>query len=426
MPLYFRSYGDYKSAPYVYVLAAVFALTGPNELVARVLSGVLGLAAVLLLGLLAHRLSGSRGVGFATAALAAATPWLFEVTRLVFEVALEPALIALLLLLLAGVRGRETWSKRRCAGIGLTLALIAYSYAGGRALAPLLALGLLVFARGPRRRSVALTLGCFGAALLPMALFIAVNPPALFERYGRVSDTAGQNPLELAISVLGNWLQELNLARWIVEGDDNLRHHVGSTGSLLFAGVLLAIAGVVVLVRRHRWEPFWSYCRHRLSRVGRARGDQRRPHPRPALDRAADLPRRPRGARPERPARAPRRARGAVAALAVALLAAGQATLFAVQYSDRGPGRLESFHADFRPVMRAALATGSGPVAVYEADPDALGNTTWYGKLWNEPVNVLMEGESPAPGSAVVAVTKGCEACEQIATRGLFTAFIAR
>ena len=87
------------------MLAAVFALTGPNELVARVLSGVLGLAAVLLLGLLAHRLSGSRGVGFATAALAAATPWLFEVTRLVFEVALEPALIALLLLLLAGVRG---------------------------------------------------------------------------------------------------------------------------------------------------------------------------------------------------------------------------------------------------------------------------------------------------------------------------------
>ena len=115
-----------------------------------------------------------------------------------------------------------------------------------------------------------------------------------------------------------------------------------------------------------------------------------------------------------------------VAALAVALLAAGQATLFAVQYSDRGPGRLESFHADFRPVMRAALATGSGPVAVYEADPDALGNATWYGRLWNEPVNVLMEGESPAPGSAVVAVTKGCEACEQIATRGLFTAFIAR
>lgn len=425
MPLYFRSYGDYKSAPYVYMLAAVFAVTGPNELVARVLSGVLGLTAVLLLGLLAHRLSGFRGVGFATAALAAATPWLFEVTRLVFEVALEPALIALLLLLLVGVRGRETWSNWQCAGIGLTLALIAYSYAGGRALAPLLALGLLVFATGRCRRSVALTLGCFGAGLLPMALFIAVNPPALFARYGRVSDMAGQNPMEHAVSVLGNWLQELNLVRWVVGGDHNLRHHVGSTGSLLVAGVLLAVAGAVVLVRRHRWEPFWTYvvigCL--ASAVPAAIGDVRIHALRsialpiflivlavPALSALRE--------RLDVPA-------VRVAALAVALLAVGQATLFGVQYSERGPDRLEAFHADFRPVMRAALATGR-PVAVYEADPDALGNATWYGKLWNEPVNVLQRGESPAPGSAVIAVTKGCEKCEQITSRGLFTAFIAR
>jgi hypothetical protein len=67
LPLYFESYGDWKSAPYIYLLAGVYAVTGPSELAARVLSSMLGLAAVLILGLLGYRLSGYRSVGFLTA-----------------------------------------------------------------------------------------------------------------------------------------------------------------------------------------------------------------------------------------------------------------------------------------------------------------------------------------------------------------------
>ncbi|HYY04137.1 MAG TPA: hypothetical protein VE736_09665, partial [Gaiellaceae bacterium] len=55
MPLFFRSYGDYKSPLYPYALAGIFRVTGPHARVARVFSAVLGLFAVLLLGLLAWR-----------------------------------------------------------------------------------------------------------------------------------------------------------------------------------------------------------------------------------------------------------------------------------------------------------------------------------------------------------------------------------
>ena len=59
LPLFFRSFDDYKSPVYPYLLAGVFKLTGPSQSVARGLSAVLVLAAILLLGLLAHRLTWS-------------------------------------------------------------------------------------------------------------------------------------------------------------------------------------------------------------------------------------------------------------------------------------------------------------------------------------------------------------------------------
>src|ERR1044071_7637273 len=49
-PLYFRAFSDYKNPTYVYLLAAVFRVTGPSVAAARVLSAALGAAAALLLG----------------------------------------------------------------------------------------------------------------------------------------------------------------------------------------------------------------------------------------------------------------------------------------------------------------------------------------------------------------------------------------
>jgi hypothetical protein len=48
LPLFFRSFDDYKSPVFPYALAAVFKVTGASQTVARGLSAVLVLAAVLL------------------------------------------------------------------------------------------------------------------------------------------------------------------------------------------------------------------------------------------------------------------------------------------------------------------------------------------------------------------------------------------
>jgi len=81
MPLFFRSFGDYKSPLYPYVLAGIFRITGPHKIVARAFSAVLGAIAVLLLGLLAKRLTGRTVVAVVVVVLAGLTPWLFELGR---------------------------------------------------------------------------------------------------------------------------------------------------------------------------------------------------------------------------------------------------------------------------------------------------------------------------------------------------------
>ena len=139
-PIFFESFGDWKTAPYIYLLAAVFAVTGPSILAARVVSASAGVAAVAFMGALAYRMTGRPLVAVLTAAMTLLLPWTFEPTRLAMEVALMPALVGgFLLALHARPPGSSRWSIVLLAAI---LALLTYTYTLGRLLGPLLALGL--------------------------------------------------------------------------------------------------------------------------------------------------------------------------------------------------------------------------------------------------------------------------------------------
>lgn len=155
-PLYFRAFGEYKNPVYIYVLAALFRFTGPSVFVARMLSAVAGLIAAILLGLLARRITRRRWAGLIVFIVTLLTPWLFEISRLVFEVSIFPALLSGFLLLLYDVSRREEWSWRIAAGLGVLLGVMVYSYSIGRLLAPLFAIGLAFFLTRRRWRGVVL------------------------------------------------------------------------------------------------------------------------------------------------------------------------------------------------------------------------------------------------------------------------------
>src|SRR5438477_1233549 len=85
-PLYFRAFGEYKNPVYIYVLAAIYRLTGPSTIGARLLSAVAVFSTALLLGLLCFNISRRRGLPLIVICFALLTPWLFELSRVILEV----------------------------------------------------------------------------------------------------------------------------------------------------------------------------------------------------------------------------------------------------------------------------------------------------------------------------------------------------
>jgi 4-amino-4-deoxy-L-arabinose transferase-like glycosyltransferase len=422
-PLYFSSMGDWKSAPYIYLLAGVFTISGPSEPAARALSAVLGLLAVALLGVLGFRLTRRPSIAVATAALAAATPWIFEVTRLVFEVALEPLLIAALLVAVANARARPTWSLARSAGIGLILASIAYTYAGGRVLAPLLAVALAVFATRQRWRSIVVTWGVLALALVPMAIFSLRHPHALFARYDQLSATRGEGFVEAVGTIAVNIVHAGSLWQWTVFGDRLPQEHVqGGGGCLLLAGVILAGAGVVVVARRRRWDAFWAFVvLGAFASIVPAALTTSHPHALraigipvflvalaiPAFERLGDWMREP---------------RGRATAAAIVVLGLAQFAFFETVYWKDGPHRVDAFDASFPGVFRKAIAVGR-PIVLLRRDWIALEDGEWYGRLWRAPVEIV--DRTPPHASVVVTTWNVCPSCRVIAEAGIFRAYVS-
>jgi 4-amino-4-deoxy-L-arabinose transferase-like glycosyltransferase len=182
-PLFFRAFGEYKNPTIIYVLAGLFRLTGPDIPSARFLSAALGLTTCLLLGLLAWQMTGRWNTTVTVTLSALFTPWLFESSRLVFEVAIYPATFVLFLLVVWRCARKDQWHWLDILALALTLALLTYSYSIGRLLGPLLAFGLIFFVNRTRAPALASTWILYAILLLPLLAFHLNHPDALTGRF---------------------------------------------------------------------------------------------------------------------------------------------------------------------------------------------------------------------------------------------------
>lgn len=261
-PLYFRSFGDYKNPIYIYLLAGIYRVTGPSILAARLLSAACGVLAALALGLLAARISRQRKVGILVSAMALLTPWLFEMSRVVLEVALYPLVTALFLICAYRGSTKARWDWGQIISLAMMLALLTYTYSIGRLLGPLFALGLILFASRGRRAGVLKTWALYAITLVPLLLFQRRNPGTLTGRFSLItylepSYTSADNVREFVRHYLGN----LNPWRLFVTGDPNFEQiaHLYGAPLLLAATGLLVIAGLVLVLRDYRGEAWWRF-----------------------------------------------------------------------------------------------------------------------------------------------------------------------
>ena len=260
LPLFFRGFGEYKNPTYIYLLAALFRIFGPSILLARAFSALLGLAAAATLGVLGWRVSKRGTVGAAVAIQALLTPWLFENSRVVFEVALYPLALALFLLALVRVAPKPKWSWFDSSLIALTLALLTYTYTIGRLLAPVLAIGLALFIDRVRWRGVLQTWFIYLLTLVPLFIFQRHHPGALSARFsGLTYITSGSTVAADVRQFASHYLSNFSVWRMLIAGEANLRDHVPGMGSVLLPTMILAVMGLWFIARRQHRDPWWRF-----------------------------------------------------------------------------------------------------------------------------------------------------------------------
>lgn len=433
-PLYFRAFGEFKNPVYIYCLAALFRLTGPSILVARLFSATAGVATALSLGLLGARLSDRRTVGLFVAVSALLTPWLFELSRVVLEVSLYPLVLALFLLCLHSATARRTkWSWRDVLSLASTLSLLTYTYSIGRLHAPLLALGLLLFIRRVGWKSVGFAWALYAVTLVPLIVFNLRNPGALTARFSLITYLKPQNTFSKAASgFLRHYAANINPWRLLVTGDPNYYQviHLNGAELVLAATFLLSVAGAWCIVRGPRLEGWWMFVLYGLaiSIVPASLTDE--PFhilhlaPVPVFLIILSVPA-VSWLVAERTAR-----RVALITVLVALIVQGGLFHWRYAASAKSASTVHIFDADYPSAIFApAIAHRSRPIYLSDA-PGIPGyiQAYWYATLQRIPLSTFVHlslEETPPPDAPVIATKSTCMNCTILAESPPYTLYIA-
>ena len=435
-PLYFRAFGDYKNPVYIYLLAAIFRVTGPSILVARLLSAFLGFTAALLIGLLAWRVTKRRPVALVLTMTALLTPWLFELGRVVVEVALYPLLIAILLLLVHRVSERETWAWVDALPLAFVLALLTYTYSIGRLLGPLLALGLLLFFTRRRFWSIAKVWLLYGLSLIPVLIFQRTHPGALSARYQLITFITPQTGYtEDALEFVKHYLGNLNPWKMIVSGDPNAFQiaSVYGTGPVLAVVLILMLASIVLLASKNRSSHWWRYVVYGLAvsfvpaSLTKDYFHTLRLATVPVFMLALAIP------AFEWITAEGTRFRRAILIGSVALILI-QGFFFQWKYdaSARIPRRLNLFDSDYAStILPTAIAkSGNKPVFIADAPPiPGYIQAFWHATIQQIPREkfTVLSVDAAAPDASVVITTEDtCPRCEVLFKRWPYTVYLAK
>src|SRR5205823_2105527 len=131
-------------------------------------------------------------------------------------------------------------------------------YSIGRLLAPMFAIGLLFFARRENRRAVAGTIAAYVGSLLPLVAFAFKHPGGLNARFSGISYLGANGSL---LSKLARFVTQyaIDVNPWtmLVTGEQNPRDHVSGMGALLLPTFLLALVGLIFVLRKLRDDPWW-------------------------------------------------------------------------------------------------------------------------------------------------------------------------
>jgi len=184
-PLFFRSYGEWKSAVYIYLLVPLVKIFGLSAYIVRLPSAVFGILSVYLIFLIGKKLY-SENVGLWAAFLMAVTPWSLFLSRPAFEANVALSLV------LAGV---YLFITQKYFFSAFLFGLAPHTYNSAKVVVPVLAIYLIYHSqlhKNLKKLSIFLTI----LALFALPLLVNLSSGASQTRFNQVSITTDGKELQ--------------------------------------------------------------------------------------------------------------------------------------------------------------------------------------------------------------------------------------
>ncbi|KKU14954.1 MAG: Glycosyl transferase family 39 [Microgenomates group bacterium GW2011_GWC2_45_8] len=260
-PIFFRSYGEWKSAAYIYLLVPFIKVLGLNVYSVRLPSAIFGIISVYLMYLLGKKLY-SEKVGLWSAFLISVTPWTFVLGRPGFEANVS------LTLILAGMcffLNSTTHHLRSIICSAILLGLAPHTYNSAKIVVPLLVIYLVWTTKLYKNlKSTLILFGILAIFAAPILLNLGSGHSlARFNQVGVATDLKSLNQF-IVLRQFGtkfifnkynfslyqtsaNFLSYFNPSFLAVSGGDHTQHHLPYHGVLYLTELILVLHGLTTL-----------------------------------------------------------------------------------------------------------------------------------------------------------------------------------
>jgi 4-amino-4-deoxy-L-arabinose transferase-like glycosyltransferase len=255
MPIYFEAFGEYKNPVFIYSAIPFIKLLGLTINSVRLTAAFWGVAFILIFTYFIHQLFKNLTTSLFSLALALTNPWLFQLSRIGFEVITYPVLLITSIFFIH----RFTITKKFNYFLlfVLSLGISFYTYTSGRLLSVLfLIVGLWIYRKHFKVPHFFIISILFFLTLVPAILWESYHPGSLSSRFNIVSifNYIHFSP-KLILTIIWQYLEHFFPRFLFLTGDGNLRHSPGFHSLFFWISGPLLIFGFNSFFRSYK-SPF--------------------------------------------------------------------------------------------------------------------------------------------------------------------------
>lgn len=242
-PLHFRAFGEFKLPVFIYSVVPSVVLFGLNEFSVRFPAVLYSLGVVVLVFLLAKRLTGNAALGLLSSFFISVSPWFFIFSRTGYEAT------AGLFFYLLGIHlflkiTRNNWNIL-FSTVGFILS--AYSYNSFRIIAPLTVLVFVILNFNDLKR--------VQRFLIPLGMTILIAALSIIPIYRLYKYDSGAFRMQAVgaqgLTFFTNYLSHLSPDFLLFKGDKNLRSQQTGFGQLHLPELGLLALGLLYIICRN-------------------------------------------------------------------------------------------------------------------------------------------------------------------------------